>query len=395
MARRGVVTLAPDLPEQVPEEMLNPHVRRQTCVGHLRAAIELKAELKKQEGVIAAEARSRGISFPVIGHALSISKSRAHQRYSGLRWKDSELSCRAPEWSSGQSITSVARHLIHQVGSVTSFEVPSNLRLPQDWIEVLAFLKSAQALRNSMESTTCELVAEMRALGITWPEIADILGDGKPKSTAKRHGDGVSADRLASLRWEREAAAVLICGPLLNYGDDGPEDVTPSDALRYAMDSMKRARDYGVKYVGEVLERVKQGDLDEPVGLKWLEKSAGDRIPQAIWALLAPGVLNEVLQRAQEVDERIEGVHLKYKPFILHTFFLFALSSVYTSEVIEPIMIPKGNVDARLTAAIKGLEVADEAIQTAEHLGIDRIFYSWPPSATGVNSMSTWTDWFT
>jgi len=79
MARHGVERLAPRLPEQVVQGTLSLRVKRQACVGNLRAAVQLEEELRKQEGVIAAEAVARGMSYRVIGHALSVGKSAAHK----------------------------------------------------------------------------------------------------------------------------------------------------------------------------------------------------------------------------------------------------------------------------------------------------------------------------
>ncbi|MDT0441527.1 hypothetical protein [Streptomyces johnsoniae] len=382
MVRHGIVALAPDLPEPAPEDTADPHLRRRTGLGYLRAAMQLQKEVREQEDAIAAEAVSCGISFKVIGQALSIGKTAAHKAYSGLWMSDSTVSCLAPEWSDGQSPTSVARYLIRQLCFVTKVDMPRTILRPkQEWVGMLACLKSARALRSSAEATVREVVAELRALGVPWREIADILGV-KPTAAQKRFGDGVPADRLADLRREREAADLLISGHELDYHRNRElEGITTGRALRYAMDNMRRARDHGTKYAEGLWARVQRGDLDKPDDLAWIDP-ATNGIIQAVIALTAPGVLATALEAGQQWDELIKKDRLKYSPFMLYVFFLFALSGAYATERFqiqmtarsEGVELTAEEAEACVMAAINAVGAANKAVEIAETLGIDKIF---------------------
>lgn len=387
-ARRGVVMLSPDIPEQVSDE----RIRREVCEHHLRAAVRLQEELRKQEKLIAAEAISLGISFSTIGHCLDIGKSAAHGAYSGL-WKSStEVSCLSVEWCAGDRVTAVARHLVRQLGFITQVDTPPAVsEPPQERIGVLAYLKSTRLLNKSVGSTMREIVAEMRALGVTWSAIGEILGS-NTTATQKKFGaelprnkrDG--EDRRTGLWREKEAAKLLFQEEEREKLAAGHEDIDPPVALNHAVRLMRSAHKDCVEYGNRLKNAFHAGGLDQDYidDLSWVDRSS-NAIAQAVISLLVPGAIDAALIVAQGFDRAIAKERHEYTPMVLYVFFLFSLSFVHVAEVFKigmarhPGELTEDDADTCVTAAIGGAGVAAIALDIIDKLKMESLFSPGAP----------------
>jgi hypothetical protein len=386
IARRGIASLAPPGIQQSTAGDEQPEARQRACEALLRSAMRLQGELREQERGVAAEAIQHRIPYAAIGHALSITKNAAHNAYSDVSGQAAGVSCLSREWLSATPGAGTARHLIRQAAEVSSVEIPGTFPDPtEQWIRILLYLKCARILRQAVERTTDDVVAEMRAYGIAWRSVGEILGC-TAQAAHRKFGDGVSAERLDELHWEREAATMLVTQPEEGL-DDTLGGLSVARAVNYAIDRLRKAVDGVAEYGNRLMTQLngpQRAELQDE-GLEWAEE-ASQHITQATVAVMAPGIMATALEAGGMMDDILDRFHnepaANYTAFMLYLFFLFALGFAYCSTKFticmnvhqEGRMLSADEANECFMSVAKGTRVAKIAIETSERLYLDRIF---------------------
>jgi hypothetical protein len=390
MARRGIWALATSDGERSFGGN-DERGRQATCAEYLPSAIQVKEELRQQEKSIAAEAIRKGIPYSVLGTVLSTRRTTQHNKVSKLTNVSSEPSCLTPEWLSGPPTQRLTRGLICTASQLTQVEIPKNhANPPEEWIEILARLKSASMLADSTERAIRETMGEMSTLGSSWRAIGSALGNRSAQAANQRFRQGVPADRKTALPCEKYAVDLLE-DVMTDHGRLPPHLVRKFDrtsiaeTLFYAVSKFRTVTKETNGHADRLSDRLATGFNPRDAfreDQEWAEKASLD-IANAITPLMTPQVFGGMMEFGRLLDEVIQrsGRQGEFSIYLLYLWFLFALSWSYAS--VRPRKLVEAEENGRKLSdeelydcqlhVIKGVAVAAKTVDTFERLGLDKM----------------------